>query len=57
MPEPTNCISCETEIAAEDVVRPEYLVKATGRTICPLPRCAVCRAAYEAEKTGLEVVD
>jgi hypothetical protein len=47
-----TCIDCKA--ALTEVVRPEYLIKARGKTICPLPRCSSCRAEYEKIRVGTD---
>jgi len=51
-----NCIKCGAEIQPAEVQRPSYVVKATNKKITPLPKCAECRAAWEAAATGVEKV-
>ncbi len=46
-----TCVDCKAILT--EVVRPKYLVKMSGKTICPLPRCTDCRATYERIRVGL----
>ena len=45
-----TCIDCKA--ALTEVARPQYLVKGSGKIICPLPRCSSCRAQYEKIRVG-----
>lgn len=52
MAEETFCVDCKVKV--ENPTHPAYLVKATGKTIIPLARCADCRAKYESLRVGVD---